>query len=281
MKKKHKRGLVILSVMALPLLLAGCGTSNVTAHSTGIWDHYVIWNFIRAIEWLSHLFGNNYGWGIIVFTVIVRIIILPLMFYQNKSMRKTTELQPQFKALQTKYPDARTDPDQARAMQEEQQKLYADAGISPVAGCLPMLVQMPVLIALYQAIFRSPVLKSGHFFWMELGDKDPYYIMPILAALFTFLTSYLSMMSQPEQNGMTKIMTYGMSIMTFIMAINFPAALSLYWMITNAFSVGQILLISNPFKIRREREEQERQAKEAQRKKRKARQKALKNRKKG
>ncbi|MGU9560649.1 membrane protein insertase YidC, partial [Lactiplantibacillus pentosus] len=78
--------------------------------------------------------------------------------------------------------------DSMRAMQEEQKKLYAEAGVNPVAGCLPLLVQMPVLIALYQAIFRSQELKTGSFLWMQLGDKDPYFILPVLAALFTFAT---------------------------------------------------------------------------------------------
>lgn len=180
------------------LVLSGCGTSPVDASSTGFWDHYIIWNFIRAIQGLSRIFGHNYGWGIVVFTIIVRIIILPLMIYQMKSMRKTTEIQPQLMALQKKYPD-RSDPEQMRMMSEEQKRLYAEAGVNPVAGCLPLLVQMPILIALYQAIFRSETLKTGKFLWMQLGDKDPYYILPILAAIFTFLTSWLSVKAQPEK----------------------------------------------------------------------------------
>ncbi len=198
------------------------------------------------------------------------------MVYQMKSMRKTSELQPKLKALQAKYPGK--DPESLKMMREEQQRLYAEAGVNPVAGCLPLLIQMPILIALYQAIFRSETLKAGHFLWMELGDKDPYYILPILAAVFTYATSKLSMMSQPEQNAMTSAMTYGMPIMIFIMALNFPAALSLYWVITNAFSVGQTLLINNPFKINKERKEKEQAEKQQARKLAKAKRKALKSR---
>ena len=118
-----------------------------------------MWNFIRAIQGLSHIFGNSYGWGIVIFTIIVRIIILPLMIYQMKSMRQTMELQPKLKALQEKYPGK--DMESRQMLAKEQQKLYSEAGINPFASILPLIVQMPILFALYQAIFRSDVLKSG------------------------------------------------------------------------------------------------------------------------
>lgn len=278
--KKGKKALVLFGALSLVLVLSACSTDPVNSQSTGFWDHYIIWNFVRAIKALSNLFGGSYGWGIIIFTIIVRIIILPLMFYQMKSSRKTMDLQPQLKELQAKYPDR--DQDSMRAMQEEQRKLYAEAGVNPVAGFLPLLVQMPVLLALYQAIFRSQELKTGTFMWMQLGDKDPYFILPVLAAIFTFATSKLSMMSQPDtgQKGMTAAMTYGMPLMIFITALNVPAALSLYWVITNAFSVGQTLLINNPFKINRERAEKEQAKKERERDLKKAKKRALRNRKK-
>lgn len=278
--KEGKKALALFGASSLVLVLSACSTDPVNSQSTGFWDHYIIWNFVRAIKALSNLFGGSYGWGIIIFTIIVRIIILPLMFYQIKSSRKTMDLQPQLKELQAKYPDR--DQDSMRAMQEEQKKLYAEAGVNPVAGCLPLLVQMPVLLALYQAIFRSQELKTGTFMWMQLGDKDPYFILPVLAAIFTFATSKLSMMSQPDtgQKGMTAAMTYGMPLMIFITALNVPAALSLYWVITNAFSVGQTLLINNPFKINRERAEKEQAKKDRERDLKKAKKRALRNRKK-
>lgn len=278
--KKGKKALALFGALSLVLVLSACSTDPVNSQSTGFWDHYIIWNFVRAIKALSNLFGGSYGWGIIIFTIIVRIIILPLMFYQMKSSRKTMDLQPQLKELQAKYPDR--DQDSMRVMQEEQRKLYAEAGVNPVAGCLPLLVQMPVLLALYQAIFRSQELKTGTFMWMQLGDKDPYFVLPVLAAIFTFATSKLSMMSQPDtgQKGMTAAMTYGMPLMIFITALNVPAALSLYWVITNAFSVGQTLLINNPFKINRERAEKEQAKKDRERDLKKAKKRALRNRKK-
>ncbi len=92
-------------------------------------------------------------------------------------------------------------------------------------GCLPLLVQMPVLIALYQAIYRTSALKSGSFLWMQLGKADPYFIMAILAAVFTFATSYLTMMSQPTKNATTTAMLWVMPIMIFVMAMNIASAI--------------------------------------------------------
>ncbi|TWW12774.1 membrane protein insertase YidC 2 [Dellaglioa algida] len=276
MKKKSKRFLVLFSMLGLMLVLAGCSTTPITENSTGIWDGGIILSFSRAIIFLSNLFGGNYGVGIIVFTIIIRVILLPLMIYQTKSMRKTAEVQPQLKALQAKHSgkDAAT----VQKLREEQQKLYAEAGINPIAGCLPLLVQMPILLALYQAILRTNVLKTGEFLWLQLGDKDPYFILPILAAILTYFVSKLGVMSQPEANSMSTIMVYGTPIMILVTAINLPSALSLYWVITNAFSVGQTLLINNPFKITREREEKVRLEKEKAQAIQKAKKKAYKGR---
>ena len=88
--------------MSLALFLAACSNKPITSHSTGIWDHYIIYNCSQFIIWLSKHFGG-YGMGIIIFTIIIRIILLPLMFYQTKTMMKTQELAPQLKAIQKKY----------------------------------------------------------------------------------------------------------------------------------------------------------------------------------
>ena len=276
--KNKKRMLALAGVLPLLVLLSGCASKQapITAHSTGFWDHYIVWNVVRAIQGLSHVFGDRYGWGIVIFTIIVRIVILPLMIVQIRSTRKTMELQPKLKELQMMYPGK--DVESRQALAAAQQRLYSEAGVNPMAGCLPLVVQMPVLFALYQAIYRSDVLKSGTFLWTQLGHRDPYFILPILAALFTYLTSKLSMMSQPESNTMTTTMTYGMPIMIFVMALNFSSALVLYWVVSNAFSALQTLLFNNPYKIRAEREAKERAKKEHAKKIAKAKRKAYKKR---
>ncbi|KRN78265.1 YidC/Oxa1 family membrane protein insertase [Fructilactobacillus lindneri] len=261
--KKFKKIATALMAVSLVFVLTACSNAPITSHSTGIWDGLIVYNFSRAIIWLSKAFDNNYGIGIILFTIIVRIIILPLMIYQTKSMKKTTEIQPQLKALQKKY--SSRDTDTMMKLQAEQKKLYKEAGVHPFSSLLPMIVQLPIIFALYQAIWRTPALKTGHFLWLELGSRDPYFILPVLAALFTFFSSWLSMKSQPETNGMAMMMTIFMPIVIFFTALNVPSALSLYWVVTNAFQVVQTLIIQNPWKMKHEREEKLRAKKEHER----------------
>ena len=252
--KRLKRTLALVGVMGMTLLLTACSNGPITSHSKGLWDHYILYNCSRFIIWLSHNFGG-YGMGIIIFTIIIRIILLPLMYYQTKQTLKTQEIAPQLKALQKKY--SSRDRDTMMKMQEEQRALYRKAGINPYVTMLPLLIQLPVMWALYQAIWRTSELRSGSFLWLQLGHTDPYYVMPILAAVFTLISSWLSMASMPERNTMTTVMTWGMPIMVFFMALGFSSAITLYWVVTNAFQVVQTLLIQNPFKINRERREKQ------------------------
>lgn len=255
MKKRSKKFVSLLGILSLTLFLAACSNKPITSHSTGIWDHYIIYNCSRFIIWLSNHFGG-YGMGIIIFTIIIRIIILPLMYYQTKSMMRMQELAPELKKLQKKY--SSRDRETMQKLQVEQQKLYKEAGVNPFASMLPLIVQLPVMWALYQAIWRTSTLRHGTFLWLQLGRPDPYYVLPILAALFTFISSWLSMASMPEKNSMSTAMTWFMPIMIFFMALGFSSAITLYWVVTNAFQVVQTLLLQNPFKIRREREAKQR-----------------------
>lgn len=268
----------MLGLVGLVLLLSACSNKPITSNSTGIWDGLIVLNFSRAIIWLSHLFNGSYGLGIIVFTILVRIIILPLMIFQTRSMRRTQEVQPQLKALQKKY--SSRDTETMQKLREEQQKLYSEAGVNPVAGCLPLIVQLPIIWALYQAIWRTEVLRTGSFLWLKLGDKDPYFVLPILAAVFTFFSSWLSMKSQPESSGMTTMMTVGMPVVIFFTALNVPSALSLYWVITNAFQAGQTLTIQNPWKIKKERDQKQQEQLDHERTVKKAMKRARKSRRK-
>ncbi|MBO0422796.1 hypothetical protein BCR22_10510 [Enterococcus plantarum] len=274
--KKYKRLLLMAGLITLVFVLSACGTAPINESSTGIWDRYIVYYFAEAIKFLS--ISANTGIGIILFTLVIRIILLPLMHFQTKSMRKTQELQPKLKALQKQY--SSKDPETQRLFREEQQKLYAENNVNPYAGCLPLLIQMPIMMALYQSISRVPELKQGSFMWLNLGKPDPYLILPILAAVFTFASTYLTSMSQVESNASLKIMNFVMPVMIFVMGMSLASGLSLYWVVSNAFQVGQTLLINNPFKIRKERAEAERQVKERERALKKAMNPKKKNKKK-
>ena len=249
--KKMKRLLLALGIVGLVVLMSACGrTGDVTAASTGVWDRYIIYYFGQAIKFLS--IGGNVGVGIIIFTIIIRIILLPLMHYQTKSMRKTQDLQPKIKAIREKYPNK--DQESQRLVNEETQRLYKENNVNMYAGCLPLLVQMPIMIALYQSIYRIEDLRTGHFLWLNLSKPDPYFILPVLAAVFTFLSSYLTTMSQLEKSPTSTIMNIVMPAMIFFMGIGLSSSIALYWTVSNAFQVGQTMLLNNPFKIRAERQ---------------------------
>jgi YidC/Oxa1 family membrane protein insertase len=249
--KKFSLPAMITAAIALIIMIAAGVMYTGSVSGTGFWNGLIIANFARSILGVSQ-FAGSYGLGIIIFTLLIRMLILPLMVFQTNSMRKMQEVAPALKKLQAKYPSR----DQASmmAMQEEQRALYKEAGVNPFASFIPLLVQMPILIALYQSIQNTKQLQSGTFFWVQLGQHDQYFILPILAALFTFVSSYLVMLGQPEKNGMTTAMTYLMPVMIFVFAINVPSALSLYWVVSNAFQAGQTWFIQNPFKIIKERE---------------------------
>ncbi len=243
----------VASATALIVMVIAAITYQGHVAGTGLWHGVIIGNFAHSILGISSWFGDNYGLGIIVFTLMIRVLILPLMVYQTKSMRLMQEVQPVIKKIQEKYPNRR-DTAQMQAMQTETSAVYKEYGINPFASFLPLLIQAPVLIALYQSIMNTKVLQTGSFIWVQLGQHDPYFILPILAALFTFVSSYLVMLGQPEKNGVSTTMTYAMPVMIFIFAINVPSALSLYWVVSNAFQVIQTWTIQNPFEIRRERQ---------------------------
>ena len=242
---------IILAIIALAIIIVASLTFKGHVASNSFWSAIVA-AFTSSILGTSAWFGNNYGLGIIVFTILIRFLILPLMVYQIQSMMKMQVVQPALKALQAKYPGK--DTESRQLMMAEQQALYKKEGVNPFASMLPLIVQMPVLFALYQSIYNSPVLKSGKFLWLQLGSHDPYYVLPVLAAVFTFASSWLSMQSTPEQNGMTKAMPYIFLVVIFFSAMAVPSALSLYWVVGNLFQTIQTFFLQNPFKIRRERE---------------------------
>lgn len=275
--RQIKRVLVILSMLSLVFILTACGTGPVTQNSTGFWDRYVVYTAGQFVICLANLFGGNPGVGIIAFTLIIRILIFPLSYMSIKSMSEQQEIAPQLKELQKKY--SSKDTETQTRLRDETQKLYASAGVNPVMGCLPIVIQMPFLIALYQAILRTSSLQTGTFLWMNLSQPDPLWIMQILATLFTLGTSVLSMMAQPTRNSSSWLMMIVSPVMIFVFSITLPSALAIYWVVTNAFSMIQQLLIQNPFKIRREREAKAQAEKEKERALKRAYKKATKRRK--
>lgn len=219
------------------LLLAGCSTSAQTSPidpTNSTWDKYFVGPLANTLDWFAELLWGQYGLSILVVTVIIRFIILPLTLKQYRSSKRMQELQPEMQKLKEKY---KSDP---KKQQEETMKLFQKEGVNPLAGCLPLIVQMPILIALYNAIMRNHHISEHSFLWMQLGAKDPYYVLPLLAALTTYLQQ--KMMSS-QMNAQMRSLMIIFPIMIFVMAMNFASALPLYWIYSNTFTIIQSYFI--------------------------------------
>ncbi|MEM1502476.1 YidC family membrane integrase SpoIIIJ [Domibacillus sp. 8LH] len=235
-----KRTLSFLVVALFSVLLAGCTEVNqeITAESEGFWNEYVIYPLSQFITATSDLVGG-YGLGIIVVTIIIRIIILPLMIKQTKSAKAMQEIQPEIKKIQEKYKskDAQTQ----QKLQQETMALFQKHGVNPLAGCFPILVQMPIIIGLYQAIMRTGEIKNHTFLWFDLGSPD--IILSVLAGVFTFFQQKLMMAGPASDNPQMKMMLYLMPIMIIVFGITLPSALALYWVVGSIFMIIQTLII--------------------------------------
>ncbi|WP_050180219.1 YidC family membrane integrase SpoIIIJ [Domibacillus robiginosus] len=236
----NKRTLSFLIVALFSVLLAGCTEVNqeITAESEGFWNEYVIYPLSQFITATSDLVGG-YGPGIIVVTIIIRIIILPLMIKQTKSAKAMQEIQPEIKKIQEKYKskDAQTQ----QKLQQETMALFQKHGVNPLAGCFPILVQMPIIIGLYQAIMRTGEIKNHTFLWFDLGSPD--IILSVLAGVFTFIQQKLMMSGPASDNPQMKMMLYLMPVMIIVFGITLPSALALYWVVGSIFMIIQTLLI--------------------------------------
>lgn len=239
----RKKIAIAASLLLLMALLAGCSSVNqpINAQSTGIWSKYFVYPLSEFIIYLAHLFGNSFGMSIIVATIIVRLVLLPLMARQVKSSKGMQEIQPELQKLREKY--SSKDQKTQKKLQEETMKLFQAHKVNPLAGCLPLIIQMPILIAFYHAISRTEAIRHSSFLWFSLGHPDHFYILPILAGLTTFIQQKIMMGRIGNTNPQMAMMTYMFPFVIAFMAIAFPAALSLYWVIGNIFMIFQTFII--------------------------------------
>ena len=243
--KNKKHLFLLISLLILTVVLSGCMQINepIDAESTGFWNKYFVFPLSSVIIYFAGMFNGSYGLAIVVVTLIVRLFLVPLNIKQVKSTMAMQKIQPQIQELQKKY----SSKDQAtqQKLQQETMALFQKNGANPLAGCLPIFVQMPVFIALYHAIMRTEAIKTGSFLWFELGSMDP--ILPLIAGAATFYQQKLMMDDNPSANNpQMKMMLYMMPIMITVFAFFFPAALALYWVVGNIFMVAQTFFIRRP-----------------------------------
>ena len=197
---------------------------------------------MRILLWLKRTTALQYGWILVIFGVSIRLLMWPLNSRMMRSQMTMQRIAPLVQTAQNKH---KGDPVKQR---EEVMKVYAEAGISPfapLAGCLPMLIPMPVLFALFFVFQNTIEFRGVPFLWFpDISVADPYYIAPLLTGGSMFLLSWLGMRNVPP-NPQAKMMAWMMPLMMTIFGINFAAGLNLYWFVQNFAAMPQQWLIAN------------------------------------
>jgi len=232
----------------------------------------LIGNVITALYQVTVAIGfPSYALAIILISILIKIILFPLMQKQMKSMMNMQEVQPKMEYLQKKY---KNNPEK---MNEEVMKLYKEYNINPMGGCLPLLIQMPILIGLFGALrqYEFEPLEHAGFIWIpNLGEIDPLHILPVLVALTMFLQQKISMATTPQaaNNPTMKTMLYMMPAMMLFVCWSMPAGLCLYWAFFSVLSMIQQYFMNKT----KQKEMAARAAKEAEEKERRAAEKKAK-----
>ena len=241
---KRKKNFILIFLLALsPLLLSACSTQ--TGANTGFFHQYFVEPFTSLILGTAHFFHDSYGIAIILVTLLVRIILLPLMLKQYRTQANMKEkmdlLKPEMDEIQKKLKTVK-DPKIQQELQKEMMGLYQKHGVNPLnMGCLPLLIQMPILMAFYYAIRDSHEIATHTFLWFNLGQPDIW--LTALAGIvyfFQFKISQSSMSVQQQQQ--MKYMGLISPIMIVFISFSAPAALPLYWVVGGIFLIFQTYL---------------------------------------
>ncbi|MDO4280550.1 MAG: YidC/Oxa1 family membrane protein insertase [Peptococcaceae bacterium] len=228
----------------------------------------IMTQFIHTMYEFTGMIGfPSYALAIIFIGIVVRIILLPLTVMQMKSMLGMQEIQPELAELQKRYANNR------EKLSEEMMKLYKEYDVRPMAGCLPMLIQLPILYLLFWALRNYQFTENASFLWIDsLNNIDPLHIMAIVLAVAMFLQQKLAMsattMDSSNPANMTmKMMVYVMPVMMGFMALNFPSGLCLYWITTSVFMIFQQLFMNSLRKKEMAKRAEARAIREAEREK--------------
>jgi YidC/Oxa1 family membrane protein insertase len=278
---KRLRTLLLLAVLlAAVLILSGCGVPQGDIdlnNPPNAWEQYIVYPLAKLLIALNDFLAGlgvrySWGWAIIVFTIGIKLVTLPLTAKQLKSTKAQQDLQPKLRELQEKYGKDK------QKLSEEQMKLYKEAGINPLGGCLPLLIQLPILWGLYQALYvlANPSigkLNLAPFYWIpdlafpsqtvgtkwigasfnaqQWGILFAYFSLPVFMLITQLL---LQKMSQPRkdpkggradsQQQMMGQMMYLMPVMFFWITLGLPSGLTLYWSVSNLLSIVQQYFIS-------------------------------------
>jgi len=202
--------------------------------------------FLIVLNWINK-YAHNYGWAIIVLTILIKIVLYPLQHKWMMSMKKLQKVQPKMEAIKARYRKHRTDPEQRQKMNQDMMKLYQQEGINPAGGCLPMVIQFPIFVGFYNLLSHAIELRGAPFIlWIhDLSAKDPTYVLPILMTAAMFVQQFITpTTADPAQRRMFLIMPI---VFGWIFK-EFPGGLVLYWLVQNILTIVQQLIMNRYWK---------------------------------
>ena len=256
--KRNKRLILTGLLLMLVLVLSGCVSIDEAGNPSGWFYEYLVIPTQGVINWLAEILGNNYGWAIILFTIIVRLILFPLTLSQQRS---TTEQQIRMNAVKDVTAEiqeelkATDNPNRQQQLQKEMSDIYNEAGISLTGGmgCLPLLIQLPIISMVFSALRYSPEIANATFLGVQLGESN--FIFALVAGLTYLIQAFFMIQGVPEEQRATMRTTAFMSpIMIFIFSLSSPSGIALYWIVGGVFAIAQSYYTNNFFKPRLEAE---------------------------
>ena len=174
---------------------------------------------------------GNFGVSIIIVTILIKIALLPLTLKQDKSMKEMKKLQPEIEKIKEKYANDK------QMLNIKTMELYKEHKVNPLGGCLPLLLQLPILFALFGVLRNGIIPKDSSFLWLKLSVPDQFYILPVLNGAVSFLQQKL--MGSADSNPQMKNMMYIFPIMMIMFSLKMPSGLQLYWLTSSILAVVQ------------------------------------------
>jgi YidC/Oxa1 family membrane protein insertase len=227
------------------LILTGC--QHTDSVDGGLLNKLFISPFVIAIEGTAHVLGDNYGLAIVCITILIRLVLLPFMLQQMKSQKqmgiRMNELKPELLEVQKKIKET-TDKKEKQKLQQDIYQLYQQRGVNPLNfGCLPLIIQFPILMGLYYSIRDSQEISSHTFLWFNLGQPDLW--VTLIAGLVYFLQFKVSQKQMTvEQQKQMKLVGLLSPIMIIFFSFHAPSSLPLYWAVGGLFLTLQSYLVS-------------------------------------
>ena len=186
--------------------------------------------FLALLLTTTDKYVGNFGVSIIVVTILIKIALLPLTLKQDKSMKEMKKIQPELEKLKEKYANDK------QMLNIKTMELYKEHKVNPLGGCLPLLLQLPILFALFGVLRSGIIPTDSSFLWMKLSEPDPFFILPVLNGAVSFLQQKLMGTSD---NAQMKNMMYVFPIMMIVISYKMPSGLQIYWLTSSLIAVIQ------------------------------------------